>query len=167
MRQPKQKRGLVRRVTILLAAMAAGSLPMLAPQWMTQLAAAVYGYGVYDDDAQTLSFSEIVIPLLDSIMGEETGEADVFKFSLTRHPGGLVFEAVPWTVEWVKDTPATDTFPVTYDYTTRTINIPCVKVNIWNQELWLYKDAILEQVNMNDPVFEVSQISDNDGTCPQ
>ncbi len=88
--QAKQKRGFIRRATITLAAIAAGSLPMVMPQWMTSLSAQIYGYngnGVFDLSTETLSFSEIVIPLLDAITGEEIGESNVFRASLNRQSG--------------------------------------------------------------------------------
>jgi hypothetical protein len=168
MRQPKQKRSLMRRATITLAAIAAGSLPMLTPQWMTSVAA--YGYGVYDLGTQKLSFSEIVIPLVDAITGKETGKTNVFEVSLDKQAGsGWVFEMDPWSFNWVKEN-ASDPNPVKYDSDTGKIEVPCVKTTFIlpppmpPTDVW-YDNAILEQVNQDVPIFELAEMQMN-STCP-
>ncbi len=151
----------MRRATITLAAIAAGSLPMLTPQWMTSVAA--YGYGVYDLSTQRLSFSEIVIPLVDSITGKEIGKTNVFEVSLDKQAGsGWVFEMDPWSFNWVKEN-ASDPNPVEYDSNTGKLVVPCVKTTFilpppaGPTDVW-YDNAILEQVNQDTPVFELTEM---------
>jgi hypothetical protein len=170
--QAKQKRGFIRRATITLAAIAAGSLPMVMPQWMTSLSAQTYNYGVFDLSTETLSFSEIVIPLLDAITGEQIGDkSNVFKADLNRQPGsGWLFELDPWSFEWVQEN-ASASNPVVYDNQTGTIDIPCVQVTFILPSpqppmvTW-YKGGLLERVDRDDPLFELVYLDVNDGTCP-
>jgi len=175
MRQPKQKRGFIQRAIITLAAIAAGSLPMIMPQWMTSLSAQTYGYngdGVFDLSTETLSFSEIVIPLLDAITGEQIGDkSNVFEADLNRQPGsGWLFELDPWSFAWVQEN-ASASNPVVYDNQTGTINIPCVKVTFILPSpqppmvTW-YKNGLLERVDRDAPLFELVDLAnDDDETC--
>jgi hypothetical protein len=167
MRQPKQKRGLVRRVTILLAAMAAGSLPMLTPQWMTQLAAAGYGYGVYDLSKHTLSFSEVLISYVDRFGGANQG---VFEAKL-QDLGDLNFILIPSSFKPATNFTPPGTFTdgqVIYDSVTGALTIPYVSVQTQmnlgipnviyeGPEVW-YKNVVLEPptASVDNLEFEVT-----------
>jgi hypothetical protein len=168
MRQPKQKRGFIRKATITLAAIAAGSLPMLTPQWMTSVAAYGNGKGIYNIGTERLSFSEIVIPIVDAITRKENGNTNVFEVSLDKQQGNWVFEMDPSTFKWVKKS-ASDPNPVKYDSTNRDINVPCVQavfdLPTGSMEFW-YNDAILEQVYEGAPIFELVEMQKNGRACP-
>ena len=128
MRQPKQKRGLVRRATITLAATAACTLPMLTPQWMTSLAAQAYGYGVYDINTGKLSFSEIIIPFLDYLTGLPSNDKGKFVAkldSLAVGVGNFDLSELTYTGSFTGDS----TGHVTYSYDTLTIHSPIVKIS--------------------------------------
>jgi hypothetical protein len=162
MRQPKQKRGLVRRATILLAAMAAGSLPMLTPQWMTQLAAAgYYGYGVYNTTTEVLSFSEIVLSFVGPNKFSPSVQEGVFEVKLQNADQSSDFAVIPSSLKFLRMYTGTPPDPVRYIDSTRVIDSPYVKVEEQVEIVgiptdtaveWWYKDVTLGSSDANNPL---------------
>jgi hypothetical protein len=112
----------------MLAATAACSLPMLTPQWMTQLAAAGYGYGVYDINTGKLSFSEIIVPFLDYLTGLPSNDKGKFAAELQSQDVGVGnFELT--TLTYIGLFPGDPTGYVTYSYDTKKIHSPTVKIS--------------------------------------
>ncbi|RKZ77779.1 MAG: hypothetical protein DRR19_27435 [Candidatus Parabeggiatoa sp. nov. 1] len=161
MRQPKQKRGLMRRATITLAAIAAGALPMLTPQWMTSVAAYGYGYGVYDLSKKTLSFSEVIIPYLDRFSSGGVVNRGVFEAKL-QDLGDLNFVLIPSSIKPAANFTPPGSFTsgqVIYDHTTGKLKSPYVSVQTKMEiggftyegpEVW-YKDVELEPPTTGTP----------------
>ncbi len=74
MKKPKQPNRLIRRLVIVTLAIAAGSLPMLMPQWMTSLAAYGYNPGYFQLSAYGYQVNENNGPAIITV--QRTGGSD-------------------------------------------------------------------------------------------
>ncbi len=145
----------MRRATITLAAIAAGSLPMLTPQWMTSVAA--YGYGVYDVGTKTLTFSEIIVPFLDYLTGLPSNEKGNFRASLVSQDVGVGnFELTE--LDYNGSFTGDSTGYTTYSYDTKKIHSP--KVTVSDQVRVMGKLVTVTPVEFND--VELIQVEAGD-----
>jgi len=151
----------------MLAATAACSLPMLTPQWMTQLSAQGYGYGygVYNTTSEVLSFSEIVISFVGESKFNSSPQEGVFELKMQNTDQSADFAVIPSSLKFLRTYTGNPSDPVRYSDSTKEIDSPYVKLEEQVKimgiptntsfEQW-YKNVKLKSTDPNNPLnFDV------------